>query len=105
MEAAPGGGIGEWVLFAVNWPVQELRLVNGFARSPALFQNNNCIKRLRLSFVVGFPVPGLVTELDYYLYFLSEMKQEEVQIEDTIELQTVDFSVSNEEQSGGRQSK
>lgn len=105
VEAAPGGGIGEWVLFAVNWPVQELRLVNGFARSPALFQNNNCIKRLRLSFVVGFTAPGLVTELDYYLYFLSEMKQEEVQIEDTIELQTVDFSVSNEEQSGGRQSK
>ena len=35
VEAAPGGGTGEWVLFAVNRPVEGLRLTNGFARSPS----------------------------------------------------------------------
>ena len=97
VEAAPGSGIGEWVLFAVNRPVEGLRMTNGFARSPALYQNNNRPKRLRLSFVVGFTAPGLVTELDYYLYFLTELKEAEAQLQDTPEPQPVEFSVSYEE--------
>jgi hypothetical protein len=97
VEAAPGGGTGEWVLFAVNRPVEGLRLTNGFARSPALFQNNNRIKRLRLSLVVGFTAPGLVTELDYYLYFLTDLKEAEVELQDTPKPQPVGFSVSYEE--------
>ena len=97
VEAAPGGGIGEWVMFAVNWPVEGLRMTNGFARSPALFQSNNRIRRLRLSFVVGFTAPGLVTELDYYLYFTTELKEAEVHLRDTSDPQPVEFSVSWEE--------
>ena len=97
VEAVPGGGIGEWVLFVVNRPVEGLQLTNGFARSPTLYQNNNRIKRLRLSLVVGFTAPGLVTELDYYLYFLTELMIEEVQLQDTPEPQPIDFSVSYEE--------
>ena len=97
VEAAPGGGTGEWVLFAVNRPVEGLRLTNGFARSPSLYQNNNRIKRLKLSFVVGFTAPGLVTELDYYLYFLTDLKEAEVELQDTPKPQPVDFSVSYEE--------
>ena len=97
VEAAPGGGTGEWVLFVVNRPVEGLRLTNGFARSPGLYRNNNRIKRLRLSFVVGFTAPGLVTELDYYLYFLTDLKEAEVELQDTLEPQPVDFSISYEE--------
>ena len=97
VEAAPGDGVGEWVLFVVNRPVRALRLVNGFARSPALYESNNRIKRLRLSFAVGFTAPGLVTELDYYLYFVTDLKEAELQLEDTLEPQPVDFSVSYEE--------
>lgn len=97
VEAAPGGGTGEWVLFTVNRPVEGLRLTNGFARSPALFQNNNRIKRLRLSFVVGFTAPGLVTELDYYLYFLTDLKAAEAELQDTPEPQPADFSITYEE--------
>jgi hypothetical protein len=94
VEAAPGGGIGEWVLFVVNRPVEGLRMTNGFARSTTLFQNNNRLKRVKLSFVVGFTAPGLVTELDYYQYFLTNLKEAEVQLQDTPEPQPVDFSVS-----------
>lgn len=97
VEAAAGDGIGEWVMFAVNRPVEGLRMTNGFARSPALFQSNNRIRRLRLSFVVGFTAPGLVTELDYYLFFTTELKEAEVQLRDTLEPQPVEFSVSWEE--------
>lgn len=97
VEAAAGDGIGEWVLFTVNRPVQEIRLVNGFARSPALYQNNNRIKRLGLSFVVGFTAPGLVTELDYYLYFLTDLKQAELDLQDTLEPQPLEFAVSGQE--------
>jgi len=99
VEAAPGGGTGEWVLFAVNQPVEGLRLTNGFARSPTLFQSNNRLKRVKLSFVVGFTAPGLVTELDYYLYFLTDLKEVEVQLQDTPEPQSVEFSITYEEHS------
>jgi hypothetical protein len=97
VEAAPGGGAGEWVLFTVNRPVEGLRLTNGFARSPNLFRYNNRIKRLRLSLVVGFTAPGLVTELDYYLYFLTDLKEAEAELQDALEPQPVEFSVSYEE--------
>jgi hypothetical protein len=97
VEAAPGHGIGEWVLFLVNRPVQGLRLVNGFARSPSLYDNNSRIKTLRLSLLVGFTAPGLVTELDYYLYFLKDLKQAELELEDTMARQRVQFAVSYEE--------
>jgi hypothetical protein len=97
VEAAAGDGIGEWVMFVVNRPVQALQLVNGFARSPALYRNNNRIKSLKLSFVVGFTAPGLVSELDYYLYFLTDLKQVELVLEDTLEPQPLDFPISYEE--------
>jgi len=57
VEAAPGGGIGEWVLFAVNRPVEGLRVTNGFARSPALYRSNNRLERVRLQ---DIPEPQLV---------------------------------------------
>jgi hypothetical protein len=97
VEAAQGSGIGEWVLFIVNRPVEGLRMTNGFARSPTLYQNNSRLKEIRLSFVVGFTAPGLVTELDYYLYFLTDMKEVEVELQDTPEPQPVDFSITYEE--------
>lgn len=84
-------------MFVVNRPVQALQLVNGFARSPALYRNNNRIKSLKLSFVVGFTAPGLVSELDYYLYFLTDLKQVELVLEDTLEPQPLDFPISYEE--------
>ena len=70
---------------------------NGFARSPALYENNGRIKSLRLSFSVGFTAPGLVTELDYYLYFLTDMKEAEFSLADSPQPQEVAFSVSEEE--------
>jgi len=97
VEAAPGGGIGEWVLFVVNGPVEGLRLTNGFARSPDLYRYNNRIKQLRLSLVVGFTAPGLVTELDYYLYFLTDLREAKAELQDTLEPQPVEFSISYEE--------
>jgi hypothetical protein len=97
VEAGPGGGIGEWILFVINRPVEGLRMTNGFARSPELYQSNNRLKTVRLSFVVGFTAPGLVTELDYYLYFLTDLKETEVQLQDTMAPQPVDFSIAYQE--------
>jgi len=97
VEAAPGDGVGQWILFAVNRPVRKLSLINGFARSPVLYENNSRIKRARLSFMVGFTAPGLVTELDYYQYFLSDMKHVELDVQDTADAQALGFTVDYEE--------
>ncbi len=52
-----------------------------------------------VSFVVNRLVRALqlVTELDYYLYFLTGLKQAELQLEDTLEHQGVEFTVFHEE--------
>ena len=73
VEAAPEGGAGESVLILSKKIVKAINLTNGFASSESLFFQNNRIKNMTVSFVAGLTAPGLVTELDYYLYFIKEM--------------------------------
>ncbi len=52
-----------------------------------------------VSFVVNRLVRALqpVTELDYYLYFVTDLKEAELQLEDRLEHQGVEFTVFHEE--------
>jgi len=98
VEGAEGDGIGESVTFVVNEPVESLTLVNGFARSPSLFEKNNRVKRVSISFLAAYTAPGLVTELDYYLYFAREHVGPEIELEDTPEPQSFEILISSEQQ-------
>ena len=55
-----------------------------------------------VSFVVNRLVRALqlVTELDYYLYFVTDLKEAELQPENTLEHQGVEFTVFHEERGG-----
>ena len=97
VEAAEGDGAGEWILFTVNRPFEGLRLVNGFARSPGLYDSNGRAREVGLSFVVAFTAPGLVTELDYHLYFATTLKRAAIGVDDTSEPQLLEFAISQEE--------
>ncbi len=69
VEGAEGPGIGEWLLVSTVGPVREIEVTNGFARSQTLFGRNNRVKLLQAQIIPAFTAPGLVTELDYVLYF------------------------------------
>ncbi len=72
VEGAPGSGVGESVTVMTQRLISRISVVNGFARSPRLFERNNRVREVSVSFVAGMTAPGLVTELDYTLYFLRE---------------------------------
>ncbi len=89
VEGVEGYGRGESVLILTNRIVSGISMVNGFAKSEGLYNNNSRIKELGVSFVCGLNAPGLVTENDYYLYFLKENTLEErLSVEDTREKQS-----------------
>ncbi len=72
VEGAEGTGVGENVLIQTRKIVSALDITNGFASSSRLFTRNNRLRAVSLSLVAGLTAPGLVTELDYILYFVRE---------------------------------
>ncbi len=72
VEGASGSGKNEYILILCQKIVKSMELVNGYALNQRLFSRNNRLKNLKVSFVAGLTAPGLVTELDYYLYFIRE---------------------------------
>ncbi len=98
-EGAGGNGTGESVAFITNKPVERIGLVNGFARDRDIFMKNNRVKSIRVSVIPAFTAPGLVTENDYHLFLgLSYHDREDIELQDTMEMQYVRFPFSEEEQ-------
>jgi len=89
VEGVPGNGVGESVLIQTNRGIEEFAIVNGFALSKRLFLKNNRIKNISFYFVAGLTAPGLVSELDYSLYFTQEMLfRENLLLEDHRDVQS-----------------
>jgi formylglycine-generating enzyme required for sulfatase activity len=98
-EESPGSGIGEWVMFRTRRPVESLSIVNGFARSASLYDKNNRLKQVAVSFLAGFTGPGMITELDYRYYAIQEFAaQAPIALKDSSVAQTVPFPFTFEEQ-------
>jgi len=58
VEGTPGGGVGEWVQFVFGdagdaLTFSSLSIVNGYAKTPEVFQKNGRVKELRLSHAEG----------------------------------------------------
>ncbi|MDA3955447.1 hypothetical protein [Oceanispirochaeta sp.] len=99
VEGSPESGIGESVTILTNRPINGFSLTNGFAGSPSLFQIYNRLKEMDLSLLIGFTAPGLVSETDYYLYFLQEIEAGlSVSVKDSSASQSFDFQLTTEEQ-------
>ena len=95
VEGASGGGTGESILVLTRKMVNSLVLTNGFASSPRLFTRNNRIKNMKVAFVAGLTAPGLVSEMDYYLYFTREkLMPDSFLLEDLPEPQNISLAFS-----------
>lgn len=62
VEGEKGNGIGEWIDFAFFNPINlnMIRIINGYAKSDALYAANNRVKKLKIDFDDG---TSLVAEL------------------------------------------
>ena len=90
VEADEGAGIGESVLILTGKIAKSIEIFNGFASRERLFLRNNRIRGVKVSFVAGLTAPGLVTELDYHLYFVKEKEvSETVYLKDSRQNQTI----------------
>ena len=90
VEADKGAGVGESILILSRKIVKAIGFTNGFASSERLFLRNNRLRGVTVSFVAGLTAPGLVTELDYNLYFVKEKTiSEPVYLKDTRLDQTI----------------
>ena len=97
VEGTDSYGIGESIIIIVNSAVDSLEIVNGFARSPALFEMNSRVKILELSFVVAFTAPAQVTERNIWTYYAVYFPLNEIILEDSFEPQIIDLSISVED--------
>lgn len=99
VEGASDEGIGEELIILSNKAIKRLDLNNGFSRSDSLYEKNNRLKIIDLSLLIGFTAPGMVSENDYYLYFLKEHPiSTDLYVEDHPDTQSFDISLSTEEQ-------
>ena len=78
VEGTEGSGENESVLIQTQKMVSAIDVTNGFASSTRLFARNNRIKDFEVSFTGGLTAPGLVTELDYTLYFVQETRVDRI---------------------------
>ena len=99
VEGSEGSGVGESVTVLSNRPIRDLALVNGFAASSNLFEQNGRIRDLKMTLMIGFTAPGLVSETDYTLYFLQEFDAGIHTLKDDFDWQSIDFPLETEEQS------
>jgi len=95
VEAESGDGIGESITILLQKALTDLTITNGFASSTRLFNLNNRVKTMDLTLISGLTAPGLVTENDYYLYFVKEIPLSKgLIIEDSSEEQNLSFPMS-----------
>jgi hypothetical protein len=101
VEGASDEGIGEELIILTDKAIKRVSLNNGFSRSASLYAKNNRLKKIDLSLLIGFTAPGMVSENDYYLYFLKEHAiSSDLYVEDRPDTQSFDISLSTEEQLG-----
>jgi hypothetical protein len=99
VEGVDGPGVGESVLILLQRPVEEIRLINGFASSPDLYLKNNRIKSVTITLYAGLTAPGMVSENDYYLYKTIEtVVADNIPIADTREEQKLYFPLTIDDQ-------
>ena len=99
VEGAPDEGIGESVTILLQKAINGLSITNGFASSIRLFNLNNRIKTFKLTLITGLTAPGLVTENDYYLYFVKEiLMNKDLILEDSPVEQHFLFPLNNSDQ-------
>lgn len=95
VEGVEGYGKGEYVSFILDRPVQSISLTNGFARSERLYRLNSRPREIDLSLMIGFTAPGLISETDAELFFLTSLgRNQRMQVKDSARPQSFALDLS-----------
>lgn len=93
-EGTPGRGIGEAVFFKIPQRTRTLNFVNGFAASDEDFLSYNRVKRMIISLYVGISPEAHVSETAIQYYAVKHEKEFVIELQDTQEVQALDFPLS-----------
>ncbi len=103
VEGKEGSGAGETITMIIPHGADTMALINGFARSPALFSKNNRVKELTLTVERGYTPSGYVTEQGPLLLTRPASEPLSLKIKDTRELQVLQLSLPWDEIDGKRE--
>ena len=89
VEGAPGPGIGESYILAVEHFPEALGFINGYAKNRNLFEKNYRVKELRVHVYTALTVDGFYTERMVFLDGLPAARPRIVSLRDTMGPQRV----------------
>lgn len=76
VEGKPGDGIGEWIKigFEPDFELNQINIVNGYAKSKTIYEANNRLKKVKITFPDGKSEEYLLKDnvLDYQVLKLSK---------------------------------
>ncbi len=96
-EGKTGSGIGQNILVALQEIPDKIKVVNGYGKSPALFQKNNRINEMALVCYGAFTIEGHATELATDFEALQLPIEKTVKLADSLEKQEIIFPFHREE--------
>jgi hypothetical protein len=98
VEGIKGDGIGQAIWVSIPDNCKTISILNGYGKSPALFSNNNRVKRLKLTCYAGINPSGYVTENDLWGYKMQLFPKEAyLDLKDLQTLQTFIMPFSDNE--------
>lgn len=63
VEGAEDEGLSEYILISIDKYHSDIQIANGYQKSLELFKANNRLKAMKISLMVGYNLPGMVSEI------------------------------------------
>lgn len=96
VEGVEGSGIGEFIFSFVTSNFRTVTIFGGFAKNLALWEQNNRVKRMKLTIHIGINAEGFVTEVADVYQSLQLPGEFFIDLEDVSRMQTFNFPVKED---------
>lgn len=97
VEGKPNEGISESVFVSIPKNCQTINIYNGYGKSISLFNQNNRVKKLKLSLQIGINPVGYISEVAHAFLLKTYPESFTIELNDTDSLQSFPFPISSNE--------
>jgi hypothetical protein len=99
VEGEKDDGKGQSIVLSVPLRCKSINIVNGYAKSATLFQKNNRVKTINLSYCIGINPDGYASETAYNFFMYKHDVSHKIDLADISDVQSFSFWLSPNEQS------
>jgi hypothetical protein len=92
-EGAAGPGTGQRIYIAIEGRPSALSVVNGYAKSKALYRKNGRVRRFEVSLLHAFNLRGDVTEVATQYHCIPSVEKQAVDLRDAMERQSFPLTI------------